>query len=197
MINKEKVHELVRLFYRPTYKTFYVNSTDGREVCKPLGVFVSLGMTTAWETMVNIRDLLNSSNKYRAKIVEIGSIRIGDQYVNRITNETDPKQYILENLPKNVMTKEECDKEYESLQKIMNTHSTAEVLAENAHKYQKLCHLRSTLDKSNGWDTHLIQKDGDCDYRIYHLLVNYEQREGTEYRVGIYIEECNDEKEMP
>lgn len=191
MLNREKIHELVRLFYHPTYKTFYINSLDEKEVTKPLGVFVSLGMTTAWDTLENIRDLLGGT--YKAEVVEISSKRIGDQFVNTIINRTDPKQFRLEDIPSDVMTKEECEKEYERLMRLMDPErSPKEVLAENAHKFQKLRHLMDRLESTNGWDSHLIQKDGDRDYRIYHLLVNYMKVEGTEYRIGIFV---SDEKD--
>ena len=37
----------------------------------------------------------------------------------------------------------------------------------------------------------MIQRDGDSDYRIYHLFVNYAKKEGNEYRIGIFVDESN------
>lgn len=193
MLNREKIHELVRLFYHPTYKTFYVNSLDGKEITKPLGVFVSLGMTTAYETLENICALL--SGTYKAEIVEISSTRLDGQFINTVVDRDRPNQFRLEELPPSVMTKEQCDEEYERLLRLMDpNHNDKETLSENAHKLQKLHYLRERLTTTGGWNDHLIQKDGDKDYRIFHLLVNYTKKEGTEFRIGIFLTE--DEKDI-
>ncbi len=93
MVSREKIHELVKLFYQQTYKTFYVNSLDGKEFTQPQGVFVSLGMTTSMKTLDYIKNLLANS-RYNARIAEIKSIKIDDQFLNTLTD-CDPKQYRL------------------------------------------------------------------------------------------------------
>ena len=191
MVSREKIHELVRLFYTPTYKTFYINSEDGKEFVKPIGVFVSLGMTTSIKTLENIRDFLGSNKKYKASIVEICSRRIDDQYLNYITSTTNPGQYRLDDIPDNVIGKEETYKELEEMKNKMSPHASLETLTEYSHRVNKLQYLADRLEESNGWDSHMIQRDGDSDYRIYHLFVNYAKKEGNEYRIGIFVDESN------
>lgn len=188
MVIRERVHELVRLFYQSTYKTFYINSTDGNDFSKVSGVFVSLGMTTSMKVLENIRDFLGSYKDYKATLVEIGSRKVGDQYLNWIVTGENPSQYILNDPPENLMTREEVQKELDMMKQRLNTHSPLEVIAEYSHKVNKLQYLSDRLDESNGWGSHMIQKE-DEDYRIYHLYVNYEKREGIEYRIGILVNE--------
>ena len=81
MISRENIHDLVSIFYRPTFKTFYVNSLDGVNMKKPYGVFVSLGMTTSLETLNNIKDIISDSKDYNAVLAEISSRRVGNQFI--------------------------------------------------------------------------------------------------------------------
>ena len=193
MINRDKVHELVKLFYQPTYKTFYVNSEDGKDLTRPLGVFVSLGMTTSLKTLTDIKDFINGNKNYNAILAEISSKKVGDQFINTVTNQTDPKQYKLEEFPSNIMTKEEVYKELEEMKDKMNPNSSLELLTEYGPKVHKLEYLATRLTESNGWDSHMIQRDGEKDYRIFHNYVNYLKKDGVEYRIGIYVTEANEE----
>lgn len=187
MVTREKVHDLVKLFYQSTYKTFNVNSLDGTEYSKTSGVFVSLGMTTSLKVLENIRDFLGSYKNFTATLVELGSKKIGDQYLNWVVSE-DPKQYRLGELPPGLMTKGEVDSELSQMKRRLSTHTPLEILSEYSYRVNKLQYLSDRLDESNGWNSHMIQKDGN-DYRIYHLYVNYEKREGIEYRIGILVKE--------
>lgn len=185
MVIKEKVHELVRLFYQSVYKTFYINSKNGNDFSKTDGVFVSLGMTTSMKVLENIRDFLGSYKSYKAKIVEIGSKKVGDQYLNWIVQD-NPSQYRLTDLPTSLMGRDKAIEELEGMKQRLNVHSPLEIISEYSYKVSKLQYLIDRLDESNGWNSHMIQKDGNG-YRIYHLYVNYEKREGIEYRIGILV----------
>lgn len=193
MISREKVHDLVKLFYHPTYKTFYINSEDGKEFSKPLGVFVSLGITTSLRTLNNIKDFIESNKEYKAEIVEISSKKIDDQFLNTIINRDNPSQYRLEELPVGIMTREEVIKELDEMKSRMSPAASLETITEYSHRVHKLQYLVDRLDESNGWDSHMIQKE-DSDYRIFHLNVNYDKKEGVEYRIGILVNE-NDTKD--
>lgn len=192
MVSREKIHELVRIFYQPTYKTFYINSEDGKDFEKPKGVFVSLGMTTSWKTLENIRDFIGNSKDFNATIVEISSKKVDGQYLNTIINSTNPQQYRLDNIPETTMTKSEVFEELENLKNKMSLHTSLEELTEYSHRINKLQYLADKLTESNGWDSHMIQRDGDFDYRIFHLYVNYIKKEGIEYRIGIFVDEETD-----
>ena len=92
MVSREKIHELVKLFYQHTFKTFYINSEDGKDFSKPLGVFVSLGMTTKLKTLENIRDFISANKDFKARIVEISSKRVDDQFLNALVETENPQQ---------------------------------------------------------------------------------------------------------
>ena len=188
MVSREKIHELVRLFYQHTYKTFYINSTDGQEFEKPLGVFISLGMTTSKKTLENIRDFIGANKEYSARIVRISSKRLDDQFLNTVLEEP-AEQFAVEEIPETVLTKEEALEELENLKNDMSLRSSLELLTEHVHRVKKLQHLINQLEESDGWDFHMIQRDGDLDYRIFHRYVNYEHKDGIEYRLGIFVDE--------
>jgi hypothetical protein len=194
MINRDKVHELVGIFYQPTYKTFYINSSDGKAIsAEPLGVFVSLGITTSKKTLENICEIISSNKEYTAKIVEISSQKLGEQYINTvISSDGFPKQYRLENIPSDTMDKEQSIAELEKMKGLMTPESDLEVLTKYGSRVQRLQYLVDKLNESNGWPTHVIQRCGDSDYRIYHLLVNYVKRDEIEYRIGILVNEKED-----
>lgn len=189
MVSREKIHELVRLFYQHTFKTFYINSEDGKEFSKPQGVFVSLGMTTKLKTLENIRDFIAANKEFRARIAEISSTRVDDQFLNTITEIENPTQYRIEDLPSDVITKEEAYEELEKLKNDMTLRTSLEELTEKTHQVKKLKGLIDNLEETQGWDSHVIQRDGDSDYRIFHLYVNYAKKEGIEYRLGIFVDE--------
>ena len=79
----------------------------------------------------------------------------------------------------------------EEMKNKMSPHASLEILTEYSHRVNKLQYLADRLEESNGWDSHMIQRDGDSDYRIYHLFVNYAKKEGNEYRIGIFVDESN------
>lgn len=194
MINRDKVHELVGIFYQPTYKTFYINSPDGKTVTEPLGVFVSLGITTSRKTLDNICSIISSNKEYTATVVEISSQKVGDQYINTVVEnpESKPKQYRLTDIPEDTMDKSQALEELERMKNLMTPESDLDVLTKYGSRVQRLQYLVDKLNESNGWGSHVIQQCGDSDYRIYHLLVNYVKRDEIEYRIGILVNEKKD-----
>jgi hypothetical protein len=195
-VNREKIHDLVSVFYQPTFKTFYVNSEDGENICKPLGVFVSLGITTSMNVLNNIKDIINDNKEYSAKLVEISSKKENDIFINRVTS-NEPKQYFLgDGVPKDVvvMTREESMNELENLKNLMTPESDLDTLKEEAPKVSRLKYLIEKLDESNGWGAHRIQKESGTGYRIYHMYVNYKKTDDNlEYRIGIFVNDKQSE----
>lgn len=188
MIIKEKIDGIVEIFYQQNFKTFYVNSTDGKSFVKPFGVFVSLGITTSMKSLEDIRSVISSTGDYSAVIAEISSKRVGSQFLNTPTNLESPKQYTLENFDDNVLDKEEAEKELQQLKDKMNTEEDVDILQTYAPKVSKLQDLINKLTTTNGWDSHRIQRDGES-YRIYHQNVNYKKEGDIEYRIGIFVSE--------
>ena len=191
MVDKKKIHELVGVFYRPTYKTFYVNSVDGESFIKPTGVFVSLGITTSLKVIEDIRNTIEENTDYCAQIAEISSKKIGSQFINTITNIDNPQQYRLESFGDNVLDEAAAKEELEKMMELMNPQQDLSVLNEYAPKVSRLQDLINKLTDSHGWDSHAIQKidESEGSYGVFHKLVNYRVDGDTEYRLGIYVRE--------
>lgn len=188
MITREKINEIVEVFYQQNFKTFYVNSIDGKSFVKPLGVFVSLGITTSLKSLEDIRSVIANTEGYSAVIAEISSKKVGSQFLNTIINLETPKQYVLDNSGDNFLNKEKAEEELNKLKEKMNTGEDIEVLQKYAPKISKLQDLINKLTSTNGWESHSILKE-DEDYKIYHQNVNYRKDGDIEYRIGIFVSE--------
>ena len=183
-VSREKIHEIVEVFYQPTFKTFYVNSTDGETFVKPIGVFVSLGITTSPKVIENIGEII-SGYDYNTRIVEISSRKINGQFLNTITYE-NPNQYII-NYSDDILGKEEALKELNKLRELMDPSKPIETIQECAPRIQKLQELIDELDKDpHGWNNHVIKVE-DNDYKIFHKQINYKKVDDVEYRIGIFV----------
>lgn len=192
MVNREEVSELVNIFYHKTkYKLFNVNSVDGEEFTKPLGIFVSLGMTTSLKQIQDITSAISHCKGYTARVAELGSIKIGGIYLNYLTGANPIQQYPLdEGNSEGLMNRDEVLETISKLveqSKDLNT-SQAE-LVEISGKLNRLTYLNNQLEESDGWSTHAIMEDGD--YKIYHLRLNYKKDPDSniEYRIGIFVED--------
>ncbi len=188
MITREKINEIVEVFYQQNFKTFYINSIDGKSFVKPLGVFVSLGITTSLKSLEDIRSVIANTEGYSAVIAEISSKKVGSQFLNTIINLETPKQYVLDNSGDNFLNKEKAEEELNKLKEKMNTGEDIEVLQKYAPKISKLQDLINKLTSTNGWESHSILKE-DEDYKIYHQNVNYRKDGDIEYRIGIFVSE--------
>ena len=188
-INREKIHDLVEVFYQPTFKTFYINSTNGTTFIKPIGVFVSLGITTSMKVLEDIKEIINSTEEYEACLVEISSKRVAGQFLNTIINKEEPKQYKLTDFSDDIMNEEESKKELEKMKELMSPEQDLGILKTYAPRISRLQDLIDKLTTTNGWDAHLIQNCGDGEYRIFHQFVNYRKDGEIEYRLGIYVKE--------
>lgn len=181
---REKIHEIVEVFYQPTFKTFYVNSVDEETFIKPIGVFVSLGITTSPKVIESIGEVI-AGYDYDTRIVEISSRKINGQFLNTITSE-NPSQYMIEDSD-DILEKDRASSELSRLKAYMNPSEDLEVIQTNAPKIQKLQELIDELNRtSDGWDTHVIKIENG-DYKVYHKLVNYKNTGDVEYRIGIFV----------
>lgn len=191
MISREKVYELVEVFYQPTFKTFYINSVDGKTFIKSVGVFVSLGITTSMKVLEDIRDIISNTPGYNAVIAEISSKKIGNQFLNTLENTENPKQFkITDNLGKEYMNEEEARERLSELKSLLVPGQDLDTLKDIAPKVSKLQDLIDKLTGTNGWNDHLIQEEDD-EFKIYHLNINYKKENDIEYRIGIYVSESN------
>lgn len=188
-INRDKVHSLVEVFYQPSFKTFYVNSVDGETFVKPIGVFVSLGITTSLKVLEDIKNIIAGSEGYKAVLAEIKSKKVAGQFLNTVTSTMDPKQYKIENLSEDIMNEGESRAELEKMKGMMDPSQDLDILKEYAPKISRLQDLMDKLTSTHGWDAHLIQKEKSGDYRIFHQYINYKKEGDLEYRVGIFVTE--------
>ena len=193
-VHKDKIHELVEVFYQRRFKTFYVNSIDGKTFTTPSGVFVSLGITTPMRVLWDMQKVLETQG-YNTCLAEIKSDIVGGQYMNIVTDRKEDEigQYIIDlsQYPEKVMNEVEAKELLEMLRaKVSDSEVPVEVLRELAPKVGKLQQIIEKLDNS-GWDRHLIQVDETGDYKIFHTKVNYRKDSvtGSEFRIGIYVTE--------
>ncbi len=193
MVNREDVNEIVSIFYQKTkYKLFNVNSTDGEEFTKPLGIFVSLGMTTSRKQIQDITSAISRCKGYTARVAELGSIKIGGIYLNYLTKVDSIQQYPLdEKGDDKLMNRDEV---LEMISKLVDQskdpNASQSELVEISGKLNKLIYLNNQLEESDGWGTHAIREE-DEDYKIYHLRLNYKKDPDSniEYRIGIFVED--------
>lgn len=188
-INREKIHDLVEVFYQPTFKTFYINSTNGTTFIKPIGVFVSLGITTSMKVLEDMKEIINSTEEYEACLVEISSKKVAGQFLNTIVNKEEPQQYKLTDFSTNIMDEKKSREELERMKGLMNPEQDLGILKTYAPRISRLQDLIDKLTTTDGWDAHLIQNCGEGEYRIFHQYVNYRKEGDIEYRLGIYVKE--------
>lgn len=183
-ISREKIHEIVEVFYQPTFKTFYVNSVDEKTFIKPIGVFVSLGITTSPKVIDSIGEVI-AGYGYETKVVEISSRKLNGQYLNTIVSET-PEQYEMEE-SENTLGKEKASSELSRLKEFMDPTEDLETIQKYSPKIQKLQELIDELNRTpDGWSSHVIKIEDD-DYKIFHKQINYKKSEDVEYRIGIFV----------
>ena len=73
---KMTLRDIVELFYQSPFKIFNVNSSDGVTLTRPFGYFISLGITTSFDSLRQIRDVIKKSDYgFDARLVELESIK--------------------------------------------------------------------------------------------------------------------------
>ena len=192
-ISRDKIHSLVEVFYQPPFKTFYVNSVDGETFVKPIGVFVSLGITTSLKVLDDIRQIIDGNEKYNAVLSEITSKKVAGQFLNTVVYTGNPRQYKITEFSDSILDEEKAREELQKMKVMMDPSQSLEVLKEYAPKISRLQDLVDKLTTTKGWDAHLIQKDENGEYRIFHQYINYKKVGDIEYRVGIFVTEKRDE----
>lgn len=187
VVNRDEISRIVDIFYQHEFKTFYINSVDGKTFVKPIGIFVSLGLTTSMQTLENIKNVLEE-NGFIVKLAEIKSKRVNNMFLNTLTKEDNPQQYrITSNCNNNVFDEESARTELQRLESLLTVNQKVDVLAKTATKVSSLRKLIEKLSLTNGWSDHNIQMNEDNEYCIFHKNVNYKKEDDLEYRIGIYV----------
>ena len=190
-VDKEKVSEVVSVFYSAPFKVFFVNTDDGVTYKKAEAVFVSLGLTASIQTITDIKNVLNSSG-YKVRIAELKTTRVDGQFLNMITDKTEEEvsKYSLD-FPEDSYDAEKTEKLLSDLiQSCKNPDGTIqEDIKDRVKEIQNIKVLQSKLETTKAWDTSCIIKDKDGEYKIFRKMSNYKQLPGDiSYRIGIYVE---------
>lgn len=194
-VDKDKIREIVEVFYQAPFKVFGVNSEDGKSFSKISGVFVSLGLTTPLQTLVEIKNILNNTKGHKARLAELESTKFCGQFLNKITEKTENeiRPYDLDT-PENSYDEKQTKDLIESLiQKCkLNDKELINIeydLGDIIQDIQKLKELQQYLNTSGGWgESVLVKKDND--YKIFRKTSNFNQKSNEiNYRIGIYVEE--------
>lgn len=184
---KDKIRDTVSVFYRNPFKVFCINSCDGETIIKPVGYFVSLGITTAPRVLEEIKGILEDSG-FTAFLCEISSKRRGNQFINTITNTENPGQYIIDELESNMLGEIEARERFKELKEDLSIEKDLADIKSLVIKISELEELISKLDKIGGWNLHRI-KETASGFSLFHTQVNYRVIGDLEYRVGIYVSE--------
>lgn len=173
---KKNIEDLIRVFYKSNFKVFYVNSINADTFVRPIGLFISFGMTVSMDTINSIKTIISDCSE-NAEVVEIECRKKNNQYLNTIISHA-PVQYLAEELKdvdNVILSKEEAEEELKSLSK------------QNSSKIQKLQDAITRLEDDSSWDNFFISKQ-ENDYKIYHKYLNYKKTKEVEYRIGIFVE---------
>lgn len=179
MLTKAEISEVVSVFYQPKFKAYYINASKNGTAIHPIGVFISLGITTTLGTLNYVKESIEALGKYRAYLCEIKSKEVNGRYLNsisRLGEEEIQDQYEIVDLPINVLNKEQAKLELVESEKM------------NSNQTEVLKKLIEKIDEGNGWERHAIQKDGNG-YILYHKFVNYRKDDAYDYRIGLFIAE--------
>ncbi len=188
-MNREKLYSIVEVFYQSNFKTFYVNSLDGENFIKPVGIFVSLGITTSMDVINSVCESIQASgSEFKTRVVEISSKKVLGRYLNTVTDNI-PQQYILTEFPEGALDKKAAQEELKRLKALLDPSQDLKTIQETTLKVQKLNELISRFSDDT-WDNHVIVPS-DNDYKLFHKKVNYKSEgEGdnmVEYRIGILV----------
>lgn len=194
-VDKEKIREIVEVFYQAPFKIFGVNSDDGKSFSKISGVFVSLGLTTPVQTLEEIKNILNNTKGHKARLAELESTKFCGQFLNKITDKSEDeiKPYYL-SAPENSYDEKQTKALLEDLVQKCKSQSNEETNIENnlgdlIQDIQKIKELQQYLNTSGSWDDSVIVKK-ENDYKIFRKTSNYNQiNNEVNYRIGIYVEE--------
>ena len=191
-INKDEIREIVSVFYQAPFKVFYINSEDGKTFSTPKGLFVSLGLTTPLGILVDIKNILNSTNGYTARLAELSSSRVCGQFVNSITSKgpEEIKPYELD-FPEDSYDEEGTESLLRQLvDGCKNPDGTVQESGIRGliDQIQKIRDLQHKINSASDWNSSVIVKNGDS-YSIFHKTSNYLQLpDDVSFRIGIYVE---------
>ena len=191
-VDKERVKEIVEVFYQAPFKVFNVNTEDGQSFSNVSGVFVSLGLTTPLQTLEEIKNILNNTRGHKARLAELKSTRYYGQFLNQITekDEGDVKPYKLD-IPKDSYDEAQTEKLLEEMISICKSsqNDPNNNIGEITQNILKIKELQGLINSTGGWNDSVIFKKSSGEYKVFRKTSNYYQvDDNVNYRIGIYVE---------
>ena len=173
------LRDIVELFYQPPFKIFNVNSVDGETLVRPFGYFISLGITTSFDILKNIRDLISKSDYgFEARLVELESIK-SDEYGDFLNVLSDLQENEIKKYPSTppenieVLEKEDAENLLSELTEKINSGDYS------VSMYRQK--LADTIKKIENWEDHGLQiKNGQPG--VFHKFINYKKTDNGSYQ---------------
>lgn len=192
-LSVKKIQEVVEIIYQPSFKIFTVNSRNGKDFSKPLGYFVSLGITTSIDTIRDVGSFIGDQLKGEiefSKVCELETVKMYGQFMNTVTkiesSGTSVDQYESPEYPSIYLDKEKSSELLNNLKGEINKCTNIDSIRRYSSRIGRLTYLINKINKKNDWDSKGISVDGD-DFKIFHRKINFIENEGKSLRVGIYI----------
>ena len=190
-MTKQDIENVVSVFYSSGVKVYYINAAQGRPLTPPFKrAFISAGITSSFKTLKELCDNLDNVKRYHANLGIIKTTRdYSGKYYNeivRIGDLTEDDQFSVTSFKggdfEKVLDRTLALDVYDEL-------VAAEYLEEQAAELNRLITL---IDEKDGWDDLAILFDIVNEVpkvSLFHRHVNYlKSEDGTEYRIGILIE---------
>lgn len=197
-LNRYEVDNILSSVYGSGYKIYTVNSRDGVKPSSPIGLFLSLGLTTSLSTMSKLildLDKIFTGNKSISEVISY-SPNMG-KYINYVTKKNVDYQF---------------DSDYSLNHKLLNEKSAEKLLNElksnirnskridtDCNRIYKLSSLIAKLKVKYGWENYAIQIDGNtddfrikmiskkCNFKDEVLVIN-DSEFRVNRRIGVLIE---------
>lgn len=202
-LNKESVTRVVDSCYSSSYKIFSINSRDGINICKPLGLFVSLGITTSMKTMRKVAEELKISfGDYEMHISEIESRIVNGRYSNKVSKMNASSQFNSGSLSEKCMRmgkKEVLNLISELKSKLIKNSNDDKKVIDYSCRITKLSKILNKIDSgsvdSESYSIGVINTDDEFQASLINDKINYIQSSDEDNpniivhkRIGILIE---------
>lgn len=176
-INKEILTRVVDSCYSSSYKIFTVNSHDGFSITRPLGLFISLGMTTSFKTMEIVVKEVRDQLKVNVELAEIASRLVDNHYVNSVIRVgRDVAQYESGSVTNGLrLTKDELkDFILDTKSKIVKNIDDDRKVTELTNRLTKMMKVLDKVERPNQV-INLIDNGSEFDVYVVNDRINYAQ----------------------
>lgn len=204
MINKDLISRVVDDCYSSHYKIFSINSRDGINSGRSLGLFISLGITTSMTTIRMVMDRLkNQFPENNVVISEIESRLIDGRYTNKISKSTNVTQYNSGSIQygKIISESELCELVSSLKNKLLDNKDDDDLVLEYSCRISKVAKIINKISSSDtyNWEDYsvsVINTDKEFNISVVNNRINYIQEKevynGSDIivhkRVGIFVE---------